>query len=68
MGLGRSMFYFSNYALPRQTQQLKIVSSSFNSIQGLKISYPCLQRNLIIFKTYSRLIVGCATLISAQGV
>ena len=42
--------YFSNYALPRQKQQLKAVSSSFNSIQELKISHPYLQSNLVISK------------------
>ena len=47
--------YVSSYALPRWTQQLKVVSSSFNSIQELKISYPCLQRKLIIFKIHSNI-------------
>ena len=41
-------------ALPRKKEQLKIIPSSFYSIQELKISYPYLPpKELIIFRTHS---------------
>lgn len=53
LGLDHSILNFEELCTPiRQTQQLKVVSSTLSPIQELKIRYPWLPRNLIIFKTH----------------